>query len=119
MLVMPSRYEPCGLSQLYSLRYGTVPIVRRTGGLADTVVPFRPSTAQGKLATGFHFVDASADALLSTILLALEVYREHDTWHSLRQAGMKTDVSWTQAAERYVRLYRSVIEKDRNVTKEC
>jgi starch synthase len=119
MLVMPSRYEPCGLSQLYSLRYGTVPIVRRTGGLADTVVPFRPSTAQGKLATGFHFVDASEDALLSTILLALQVYREHNTWHSLRQAGMKTDVSWTQATEEYVRLYRSVIEKGRDVTKEC
>lgn len=114
MLVMPSRYEPCGLSQLYSLRYGTVPIVRRTGGLADTVIPFRPSTAQAKLATGFHFIDASTDALLSTILLSLQVFREHDAWHSLIQAGMKTDVSWTQATKQYVQLYRSVVEGDEN-----
>lgn len=110
MLIMPSRYEPCGLSQLYSLRYGTVPIVRRTGGLADTVIPFKPSTAQAKLATGFHFVDASSDALLAGILLALEVYREHEVWHSLIEAGMKTDVSWTNAAKMYVELYRSIRE---------
>ena len=118
MLVMPSRYEPCGLSQLYSLRYGTVPIVRRTGGLADTVIPFRPSTAQAKLATGFQFIDASTDALLSAILLSLQVYREHDAWHSLIQAGMKTDVSWTQATKQYVQLYRSIVVGDENTTKE-
>ena len=118
MLVMPSRYEPCGLSQLYSLRYGTVPIVRRTGGLADTVIPFRPSTAQDKLATGFHFIDASPDALLSAILLSLQVYRERDAWHSLMQAGMKTDVSWTQAARQYVQVYRSAVKKDEKRIKE-
>lgn len=118
MLVMPSRYEPCGLSQLYSLRYGTVPIVRRTGGLADTVIPFRPSTAQAKLATGFHFIDASTDALLSAILLSLQVYRESDVWQSLMQAGMKTDVSWTQAAKQYVQLYRSLVEGHENMAKE-
>ena len=116
MLVMPSRYEPCGLSQLYSLRYGTVPIVRRTGGLADTVVPFKPSTARSKLATGFHFIDPSPDALLAAIVLSLQVYREPDTWRSLQQAGMKTDVSWKQATKRYVQLYRSVIEMDEEKT---
>lgn len=110
MLVMPSRYEPCGLSQLYSLRYGTVPIVRCTGGLADTIIPFRPSRARAKLATGFHFIDASTDALLSAILLSLQVYREHDVWQSLIEAGMKTDVSWTKAAKQYVQLYRSVAD---------
>jgi starch synthase len=118
MLVMPSRYEPCGLSQLYSLRYGTVPIVRRTGGLADTVIPFRPSTAQAKLATGFHFIDASTDALLSAILLSLQVYRERKEWDSLMQAGMKTDVTWTPAAKQYVQLYRSLVGEDENMTKE-
>ncbi|NGZ59049.1 MAG: glycogen synthase GlgA [Nitrospira sp. LK265] len=106
MVIMPSRYEPCGLSQLYSLRYGTVPIVRRTGGLADTVVPFRPSTVKSGQATGFHFIDASADALLSALLLALHVYEERQTWRSLIHAGMKTDLSWSRSAKLYVDLYR-------------
>lgn len=108
MLVMPSRYEPCGLSQLYSLRYGTVPIVRRTGGLADTVVPYKPSTVRSRVATGFHFLDPSPEALLSAIVLALHVYRESGTWRSLQQAGMQTNVSWERAAKRYEQLYRTV-----------
>jgi len=109
MLVMPSRYEPCGLSQLYSLRYGTVPIVRRTGGLADTIVSFKPSTAQARLATGFHFVDPSSDSLLSTVLLALQIYKDRGAWASLRQTGMEVDVSWTKPTEHYAHLYRSVM----------
>ena len=112
MLVMPSRYEPCGLTQLYSLRYGTVPIVRKTGGLADTVVPFRPLTVQAQRATGFQFVEASSDALLTTIMLALSVYKDRDAWHSLMLAGMKTEMSWMQAAGRYEQLYRSIIGAD-------
>jgi starch synthase len=108
MLVMPSRYEPCGLSQLYSLRYGTVPIVRRTGGLADTVVPYKPSTVRSRVATGFHFLDPSPEALLSAIMLAFHVYRESGTWRSLQQAGMQTNVSWERAAKRYEQLYRTV-----------
>lgn len=108
MLIMPSRYEPCGLSQLYSLRYGTVPIVRRTGGLADTVVPFRPSTVKSRCATGFHFIDASADSLLSALLLSLHVCKERQTWQSLIHAGMQTDLSWDQSAKLYVDLYRGL-----------
>ncbi|HMS83360.1 MAG TPA: glycogen synthase GlgA [Nitrospira sp.] len=106
MLIMPSRYEPCGLTQLYGLRYGTVPIVRRTGGLADTVVPFRPSTVKSRCATGFHFIEPSPDALLSAILLALHVYEEQEVWRSLVTSGMNADLSWTQSAEAYVELYR-------------
>jgi starch synthase len=108
MLLMPSRYEPCGLTQLYSLRYGTIPIVRRTGGLADTVVPFKPSTAQSKRATGFHFIEPSGDALLPSLLLALAVYKDQRRWRSLVKAGMQTDVSWTQSARQYLALYRSL-----------
>jgi starch synthase len=108
MLIMPSRYEPCGLSQMYSLRYGTVPIVRRTGGLADTVVPFRPSTVKSRCATGFHFIDASTDSLLSALLLSLHVYKERETWQSLIQAGMKADLSWDRSARLYVDLYRGL-----------
>ncbi len=108
MLIMPSRYEPCGLSQLYSLRYGTVPIVRRTGGLADTVVPYRPSTVKSRCATGFHFIDASTDSLLSALLLSLHVYKERQTWQSLIHTGMKTDLSWDRSAKLYVELYRGL-----------
>lgn len=111
MLLMPSRYEPCGLSQLYSLRYGTVPIVRRTGGLADTVVPFRPSTVQSKSATGFWFTEASPDALLSMIMLALCVHKEHETWNAIMEAGMNKDLSWRRSARQYVEIYRAMAEK--------
>ncbi len=108
MLIMPSRYEPCGLSQLYSLRYGTVPIVRRTGGLADTVIPFRPSTVKSGRATGFHFIDASTDSLLSALVLSLQVYKEQPTWQSLIHAGMMVDLSWDRSAKLYVELYRGL-----------
>ncbi|MCP9471125.1 MAG: glycogen synthase GlgA [Nitrospira sp.] len=111
MLIMPSRYEPCGLTQLHSLRYGTVPIVRRTGGLADTVVSFKPSTVHANLATGFHFGQASSDALLTTVLLALAAYRQHETWRSLMRAGMSLDLSWAQSAKRYEHLYHSLLQR--------
>jgi len=99
------------LSQLYSLRYGTVPIVRRTGGLADTVVPFKPSTVQAGRASGFQFIDPSADALLSEMLLAMQVYRDQNTWRTLVRVGMTTDVSWSHAARQYVELYHKILER--------
>jgi len=111
MLVMPSRYEPCGLSQLYSLRYGTVPIVRRTGGLADTIVPFKPVTAQDEIATGFHFIDPSDEALLTTLLLAIQIYKNQEQWHKLIRVGMNTDVSWTRATKQYIQLYESLLQR--------
>jgi starch synthase len=106
---MPSRYEPCGLSQLYSMRYGTVPIVRKTGGLADTVVPYTPQTAAEGRATGFAFSEATPDALLTSILLALRVYANPSEWASLVQAGMATDVSWEKSAKEYEALYRKAL----------
>lgn len=111
MLVMPSRYEPCGLTQLYSLRYGTIPIVRKTGGLADTVVPYRPSTALTGDATGFQFEGISADSLLATILLALKVYADRQAWTSIQQAGMRVDWSWECSAKRYIEEYRKLIRE--------
>ncbi len=104
LFLMPSRYEPCGLSQLYSLRYGTVPIVRQTGGLADTVAAYGAS----EHATGFAFKEASAGALLSTIRAALAVYAHPKRWAALMQAGMKTDVSWAKSARAYADLYEQV-----------
>lgn len=110
MFLMPSRYEPCGLSQLYSLRYGTVPIVRRTGGLADTVLSYSPLAVQEKRATGFMFDEATPQALLNTVLLALKTYTDKAEWHSLILAGMNTDVSWARPARLYEDLYQRAIE---------
>lgn len=108
ILLMPSRYEPCGLTQLYSLRYGTIPIVRQTGGLADTVVPYRPSMAKAGYSTGFHFTDESEDSVLSAIMLSLRVYKDKTAWQRLVRAGMETDVSWNQSATRYMEAYNKL-----------
>ncbi|HEV8716922.1 MAG TPA: glycogen synthase GlgA [Candidatus Binatia bacterium] len=102
-LLMPSRYEPCGLTQLYSLRYGTIPIVRATGGLRDTVVPFTPASGQG---TGFVFQEPRAEALVETVRTAQQVFADRQTWRRLVQNAMAQDFSWKHSAARYVELYR-------------
>ena len=101
--LMPSRYEPCGLTQLYSLRYGTIPIVRATGGLRDTVQPFDPATNEG---TGFVFIEPSADALIEAVRAALETFSDKQTWRQLQYNTMKQDFSWERSARRYVELYQ-------------
>jgi len=113
---MPSRYEPCGLSQLYSLRYGTVPIVRRTGGLADTVVAYTPLAMKEKRATGFMFGEASEDALLNAVLLALRVYKDRSEWKALMHIGMQCDVSWSRSAQLYEDVYRETLRYVREPT---
>jgi starch synthase len=101
--VMPSRYEPCGLNQLYSLRYGTVPIVRATGGLDDTIVDYEPRSRSG---TGFKFVPYTVEALLATWQHALRVYRTTpDDFLALARRGMSQDFSWTASAQRYLETY--------------
>ncbi|MBI3898281.1 MAG: glycogen synthase GlgA [Gammaproteobacteria bacterium] len=101
MFLMPSRFEPCGLNQLYSLRYGTVPIVRRVGGLADTVIDIAIDGA----ATGFVFEDASADALTTTVQRALRLYADKRAWQTLALKGMQQDMSWQKSARKYIALY--------------
>ncbi len=108
LLLIPSRYEPCGLTQLHGLRYGTVPIVRKTGGLADTVVPYSPQTLRHRRANGFHFTDTSPESLLSVIQLALSVHKHRNEWESLIQAGMSTDVSWAPSVRQYDRVYHDL-----------
>ncbi len=112
MFVMPSRYEPCGLSQLYSLRYGTVPIVRKTGGLADTVVPLAARAGQVGQATGFHVEEDTPDALLAVLRRAEEVYRDRSAWDQLVKAGMSTDASWARSARAYDRLFASLVSRE-------
>jgi starch synthase len=110
MFLMPSRYEPCGLNQLYSLKYGTVPIVRETGGLADTIQNYDAQTGQG---TGFVFKDYGASELLDAIKRALRVYEDKDAWIKLMRNGMKEDFSWGSSAKKYVELYQKAAQKGR------
>jgi starch synthase len=102
MFLMPSRYEPCGLNQMYSLRYGTVPLVRRTGGLADSVEHFDPARGSG---TGIVFNDFDAPALEWALHTALDLYAQPSLWSRLVQNGMARDFSWTRQAGEYLALY--------------
>ncbi|MCC6549172.1 MAG: glycogen synthase GlgA [Ignavibacteriaceae bacterium] len=106
MYLMPSKFEPCGLNQMYSLVYGTVPIVRRTGGLADTVVRFDEQTEEG---TGFVFEEYNAKELLKELNRALSVYENKKVWHKIIKNGMKVDFSWQASAKRYVELYKTIL----------
>ena len=109
LFLMPSQYEPCGLNQLYSLKYGTVPVVRATGGLADTVTDATPETLQNGTATGFSFVPYTPAALLSAVTRGLDLYR-HDParWLALVQTGMRQDWSWDHSAAEYEKLYEQL-----------
>jgi starch synthase len=111
MLLMPSQYEPCGLSQLYSLRYGTIPIVRNTGGLADTVVPFSLGKANLERATGFHIQQHATDSLIAAVEEALSVFRGVDIWSRLIENAMHVDVSWSHSAKAYDRLFGTLTSK--------
>ncbi|PIE37745.1 MAG: glycogen synthase GlgA [Gammaproteobacteria bacterium] len=111
VFLMPSLFEPCGLNQLYSLRYGTLPLVRRVGGLADTVTDTNPTTLREGSATGLVFNDASTHALWEAIERALALWQKPDTWRRVRQNAMAQDVSWRQSAARYLSLYRQYGEK--------
>ena len=102
MFLMPSRYEPCGLNQIYSLKYGTVPIVRATGGLDDTIEPWDARSGKG---TGFKFTDYTGEALLTTIKQALLAYRDPSSWQTLMRNGMSRDFSWGASAREYGKVY--------------
>lgn len=105
IFLMPSRYEPSGLNQLYSLRYGTVPIVRRTGGLADSIVDATHEALQRGTANGFVFEAYEPQALLQTIQRVFQMFKDKRRWGTLQQTGMRADFSWGRSADRYVELY--------------
>ncbi len=101
--LMPSHYEPCGLNQIYSLKYGTVPVVRATGGLDDTVEQFDPKTLKG---TGFKFREYSGEVMLEALRAAVALYRDNpEAWQALMRNGMAQDYSWTNSAREYVKVY--------------
>jgi starch synthase len=106
---MPSLYEPCGLNQMYSLRYGTIPIVRRTGGLADSVQHFDPDTGQG---TGIVFNDFDATAMGWALDTATQWYSNAGLWQTLVQNAMRQDFSWTTQANEYLKLFAQLLQLD-------
>jgi starch synthase len=106
ILLAPARYEPCGLTQLYAMRYGTVPVVRRTGGLRDTVIEASPANLLDRTATGILFDEASFEGLMQGVAHALAIYREPLLWRRLQLQGMSQDFSWDASASRYAALYR-------------
>jgi len=110
MFLMPSRFEPCGLGQLISFRYGTVPVVRSVGGLADTV---RDADADGRRGTGFAFADYTSAALMDAVRRAIRAYRDDRRWEALRSRIMRLDHSWNASAERYVEMYEAAREAKR------
>jgi starch synthase len=106
LFLMPSRFEPCGMGQMIALRYGTIPVVRLTGGLEDTVHNFDPLTGEGN---GFAFQRYHHMDLFATIVRAIENYRHRDIWRALQQRGMAEDHSWAATAGRYIDLYTKAV----------
>ncbi len=116
MMLAPSRYEPCGINQLYALKYGSVPVVRTTGGLKDTVEEFDPQTESG---TGFTFEGPEASEFESTLMKALKVYKEDpDSWKNLMLRGMNKDFSWKRSAVEYAKLYERAIQDRKEALKQ-
>lgn len=109
IFLMPSRFEPCGLNQMYSLRYGTVPVVRAVGGLVDTVKPHNPRNGQG---TGFLFSDYNPGAMMHALTSALAAYPNKKVWSRLQKNGMKADFSWGRSATEYVKMYQQVRKRN-------
>lgn len=111
MFLMPSRYEPCGLNQMYSLAYGTIPVVRKTGGLADTVHDHHETKGEGN---GISFYDFTSHALYTSMLRAFELYKQPDIWYTMQERGMTTDFTWNASAQKYVQLYEEALRRHRS-----
>jgi starch synthase len=110
LFLVPSLYEPCGLTQMYALKYGTLPVVRATGGLEDTIEDFDPRSKTGN---GFKFTPYDSKAFLAAIQRAVDLWTDQETWEILMRRGMATDFSWKRSAERYLDLYESILAATR------
>ncbi len=109
IFLMPSRYEPCGLNQMYSLMYGTVPLVRETGGLADTVIKYDEKTGEGN---GFVFKQYEAAAMVKELKRALKIFEDKKAWLKIMKNGMRSDFSWNSSAKKYIDLYKTILSND-------
>jgi starch synthase len=112
-ILIPSRFEPCGLTQLYGLRYGSVPVVARVGGLADTVIDANHAALVAGVATGIQFTPVDVSHLRKAIRRAVHLYQTPGIWTRLRREGMKADVSWDHSAAAYAALYRDLLDRSR------
>jgi starch synthase len=108
IFLMPSRYEPCGLNQIYSLKYGTVPVVRATGGLDDTIEQWTPASNSG---TGFKFQGTSSYDFLVAVRWALVTFQNKQAWSTLQRNGMAQNFSWGDAAKEYVNIYAELVRR--------
>ena len=109
VVLVPSRAEPCGLTQIYAMKYGSLPLVRKTGGLADTVVNADAKALAAGTATGFTFNLATIDALAGTIGWVCDQWRNQGQWRSIQQTAMTMDFSWGRAAGEYLKTYRAMV----------
>ena len=111
MILVPSRFEPCGLTQLYGLRYGAVPLVARVGGLADTIIDANDAALAAGVATGFQVTPVAVHTLEAALARAARIYQDKAAWRALQQRGMATDVSWRRPAGQYADLYRRLARR--------
>ncbi len=111
IILVPSRFEPCGLTQLYALRYGCVPLVARTGGLADTIIDANEAALAAGVATGIQFAPVTSEALRRAIRRTLRLYSDQRLWSQLQKQGMKSDVSWDRSGATYADLYQRLVSK--------
>jgi starch synthase len=109
VILVPSRFEPCGLAQMAALRYGALPLVAHVGGLADSVVDANEMALAAGAGTGFHFAPVTQEMLQAAVLRAARIWRDRPTWRKLQANALATDVSWTRSAARYAQLYRDMI----------
>jgi starch synthase len=108
IFLMPSRFEPCGLNQLYSQRYGTIPIVRQTGGLADSIEDALPASIANATATGISFHQANSGSLMEAIKRAIVLFDHKETWRHIQRNSMSKDFSWHNSAQQYLKLYNEI-----------
>jgi starch synthase len=110
-ILIPSRFEPCGLTQLYGLRYGCIPIVGHTGGLADTIIDANGAAVAAKVATGFEFSPVTSEGLLGALRRVFKLWADQKAWTTLQKAAMKSDVSWSSSARQYANLYQNLLAR--------
>ena len=110
-ILIPSRFEPCGLTQLIGLRYGTLPVVARVGGLADTVIDANEAAIADGVATGFQFAPVTAEALAETLRQAIGLYQDQPTWQKMVRRAMTREVGWDRAARHYLQVYRELLDE--------